>query len=252
MKTDTFVASGSSPQRSPRHGTILHDNSARSATATFKSFEQAKPVAGPNCETWSIALHEAGHAVVHIRYGGKLEYVRLGSESAREAGYALGAAESNIMPDDETATPTERKAWYTAKEARDNAFNVAGYFADRRWGHDDRKQQRLGARADFMNVAKECRWDRFAEESEAVRQSNPKLYDKMMNARTVPAKKDRLAALKIWARVMRELSRLARRDPSFEQQVKAVAAALCEKGRLTGDEVVVIMKGAVEAQAAGA
>jgi len=54
-------------------------------------------------------------------------------------------------------------------------------------------------------------------------------------------KVDRETARKVWNREMRRLNALTKRDPSFERQVHSVAAALMEKGRLTGDEVKQIM-----------
>ena len=40
---------------------------------------------------------------------------------------------------------------------------------------------------------------------------------------------------------MRQLSALVRRDPSFDRQVKTMAAELCKKRTMAGDEVAALI-----------
>lgn len=86
---------------------------------------------------------------------------------------------------------------------------VAGHFAEKKWGNRpvECAWKNDGTTHDFQDMC------RFGEDF----------------------------ARKMWRRGIRKLHYLAKQDPSFEQQVKAVAKALSLQEKLTGDEVVAIM-----------
>jgi hypothetical protein len=154
-------------------------------------------------EHWNLCLHEAAHAVVHIRQGGEVKRVKV-YENARANSSTLG-----IMMHSDFGVP---------------AVYVAGHFAELRWGvgHVFRIGDWLsGSSGDLENVTRMERW---------IRGDNR------------ITKSDRKSARETWQKQTRRLHALANRDSSFERQVKAVAKALSFRGTLTGPEVLAILR----------
>jgi len=164
----------------------------------------------------STAIHEAGHAVIRIRCGGKVRYVELTEGGGR---CCHDTSTDGNMPD-----------FYR----RDVLCSVAGHFAAWKWGFEARfGDLGCGANSDFMAVA---RWERVKRASR----------DNEMSWRWRVSKQDRITTRKVWRNAMRRLHRFAKRDPTIEAQVMAVAAALVVRKRLEGDEVEAIMRGHLE------
>jgi hypothetical protein len=100
---------------------------------------------------------------------------------------------------------------------------VAGHVAELLWGYDTPPlgSRWCGSGKDFQDIARAERRKRGGQRILKI---------------------DRAAARKVWQRETRKLRVLAKRDPSFERQIKAVAKALSLTGSLTGDEIKDIMK----------
>jgi hypothetical protein len=108
--------------------------------------------------------------------------------------------------DEDTVGITYHKAYPPTIKGKTDAL-VAGYFCDRTWGTKD--------------------FDSYASRHDA---------EMLLEGRSIAT------ARKAWNTSIRRLATVARRDPTFELQVKAVALALCKDKVLNGDEVVAIMK----------
>lgn len=149
---------------------------------------------------WNVCLHEAGHAVMHIRGGDAVVSVKI---KTTDGGFTTFAGEF----------------W----KPRPPAATVAGHVAELLWGCDPAPlgSRWCGSGKDFDDIARAERYKRGGHRI---------------------LKTDRAAARKIWQRETRKLRALAKRDPSFEREVKAVAKALSLTGKLSGDEVKEIMK----------
>jgi hypothetical protein len=160
----------------------------------------------------TTAIHEAGHAVILIRFCGKVKYVEL-----TEVG--VGCCHHSH---DHLDLPYGYK--------RHVLFVVAGHFAAWKWGFESRLGDfGCGASSDFIGLARLERASRAARNNETT-------------LRRV-SKQDVVATRKVWRNAMRRLDRLAKKDPTIEAQVMAVAAALVVKKWLEGDDVETLMRG---------
>jgi hypothetical protein len=177
---------------------------------------------------YSTAIHEAGHGVMHCRISTDVINGANGDTRTAED-FPLKSLE--IF--DEGGGIARGVIYHIAI--------VAGHFAELRWGWGDRKvpafvaairrSAQFGGGGDFAILVKRAAESRHYCLEEHYDNSKPRVK-----------KADRVAARKIWNKNMRRLSALAKRDPSFGQQVKAVANALVEKRKLSGDEVKAIMQ----------
>jgi hypothetical protein len=167
-------------------------------------------------ENWSTAVHEAGHAVMQIRERGVegVDKVRLINNSFVYQGMCHCG---DFVP----ATTT-----------------VAGHFAEKRWGNGLRRTSLMsGTSQDFREIVNGAR-----DHRHYIVEKNHESRDFRTRWKRPAVKKvDRKEASKTWNRTMRNLRALADRDPSFERQVKTVAAELCKRGVLTGVEVGELM-----------
>ena len=163
---------------------------------------------------YSTAIHEAGHGVMHCR--------------------TIQAKDTPLQSLEIFDEGTRRKSAGSAGFATGIVCviaTVAGHFAEYRWGWVGRKNSwNFGGSGDFESMVRDrAQYRHYCIEAH-YDGSNPRVK-----------KVDKVSAGKQWAANMRKLSALARRDPSFEIQVRAVADALVEKRRLSGEEVLAIM-----------
>jgi hypothetical protein len=161
---------------------------------------------------YDTAIHEAGHGVMHCRTKASEEVPLVSLEIFEEG--------------------SKSKYHGLATGVLCNIATVAGHFAQYRWGWCGKKNSSsFGGIGDFDILAK--------QRAEYRHYCLEEHYD---NSKPRVKKCDKLAARKTWNENMKKLSRLARRYPSFELQVRAVAEVLVEKRRLSGEEVLDIMK----------
>ena len=174
---------------------------------------------------YSTAIHEAGHGVMHCRIRTAedfpLKSLEIFDEDSHEAEKHGGIARGVIY----------------------HIAVVAGHFAELRWGWGDRKGSAWRRTARRRRAAQFGGGGDFAILVKSAAESRHYCFEEHYdNSKPRVKKADRVAARKIWNKNMRRLSALAKRDPSFGQQVKAVANALVEKRKLTGNEVKAIMQ----------
>jgi hypothetical protein len=164
-------------------------------------------------EDWGTAVHEAGHAVMQLWHP--------------EAERVLTSVE--IF--DRTAS---RRTLGTTRHdgVCSNMMTVAGHFAELRWGNGRRRGQMFcGSDGDFLDMVRSAARSRHWCKEFHYRDGDVPRIKKV----------DRIEARKVWNLNMRKLAALVKRDPSFERKVKAVAAALLDKRKLLGHEVLEIM-----------
>jgi hypothetical protein len=169
-------------------------------------------------DRWDTAVHEAAHAVMQLRFNAGRINKYGGVESIEVFDFPKGDRDGEC-----------RYRGFVAQLA-----TVAGNFAAMRWGTSRRRGSYFGdgSCGDYLNILRDIRDHRFYVVEWTARTS--------MKRRAIK-KVDRLEANKVWNRTMRQLSALVRRDPSFERQVKIVAAELCKKRIMTGDEVAALI-----------
>ena len=152
---------------------------------------------------WNRCLHEAAHAVIHVRQGGKVDMVEV-YENAKVADLTMGA-----MVHSDFARP---------------AVLVAGHFSELKWGVAPVFRNDSWLSGCFMDMEALARIQSWKRGSSRI------------------AKSDRKSARKVWQQETRKLRALVKRDSTFERQVRAVAKSLCFKGTLTGAEVLAILR----------
>ncbi len=174
---------------------------------------------------FGTAVHEAGHAVILLRLGGKIERIWLNDP---EKIFGVGGR-CNPVVDTRASVATSDKQF---RAIYSPLFAVDGHFAELRWGGGGALGSFFnGASGDFDSLARAARDSRALAMGHDFIRRGPRTN-----------KADKAVARKVWAKAMRELGRMAKKDPTIQRDVLAVAAALVEKMSLTGAQIDAIIQ----------
>jgi hypothetical protein len=168
----------------------------------------------------STAIHEAGHAVILMRLGGRVRFVDIIPTPSGSRDGKCGAE-----------VPLDKPVAYLFS----SLYAAAGHFAEFKWANGARLGSWMdGSGDDFRNIS-----ERFRDRRKAVEYRSERGTLRYRRPRI--SKEDKNAAMKVWRNAMRRLNHMVTKDPSIQVEVMAVAAALEEKKRLAGHEVEAIV-----------